>query len=60
MSACKRMSEKREVRHFRVSQHPVTGDRTAGTVQGILQNEDFSFFQWPLSGALSPLKAWKA
>lgn len=34
----------------------VTGYRTAGTMQGFLQNEDLSFFQWPLRGALFPLK----
>lgn len=34
----------------------MTGYRTAGTVQGFLQNEDLSFFQWPLRGALFPLK----
>lgn len=34
----------------------VTGYRIAGTVQGFLQNEDLTFFQWPLRGALFPLK----
>lgn len=34
----------------------MTGHRTAGSVQGSLQDEDLSFFQWPLRGALFPLK----
>lgn len=37
--------------------YPVTGYRIAGTVQGFLQNEHLPFFQWPLRGALFPLKA---
>lgn len=40
----------------RSCQNLVTGYRIAGTVQGFLQNEDLSFFQWPLRGALFPPK----
>lgn len=46
VSVYKCMSEKWAVGRFqvRVSLHPVTGERTAGTVQGVLKNEDFAFF----------------